>query len=668
MAFWTRASGAAYSLSAVAGALAACAGIAGAQHRGPAAPPMTASAAPVAAPVAVAGTHPLTAEDLETFLDGFMPLQIGRADIAGAVVSVVKDGHVLFEKGYGYADVGAKRRVSADSTLFRPGSISKLFTWTAVMQQAELGKLDLDRDINDYLDFKIPAPFGKPITIRDLMTHRPGFEETVKDLAVDTASQLRPAGEYLRTHMPAEIFAPGTVPAYSNYGATLAGYIVERVSGQSFDDYVEQHILGPLQMAHSTFRQPLPPALAPLMSRGYDLASGDSQPFELIEVAPAGSMSTAADDIAHFMIAQLGDGTYGTGRILQPATLAAMHARQPGWPDAMHAFALGFYEESQNGHRIIGHGGDTQAFHSDLHLILDADVGFFVSYSSIGRDDVSPRTTVFDAFMNRYFPAPGPPAPTLSTAAADARTVAGAYEASRRAETNILSALTMLSEVTLSFDPKDSTLLSVDEKGLDGQPVHYREVGPMRFAAVGGHDELAFTTDATGRRIAYTTFPFEIYQQVDHGLNRKTFNELLLGVCLGIITLTLLGWPAGAMIRKHFGRRLALDPDARRHRLIGRVVSLGIALFVVVLIALANKLNGLSGLGAAGDTELHALQILGVLCVVGALAVAYTARLSWRDRTRWVWARGWDVMLTVSCLGFTWFIIHWHLLNFNLQY
>ena len=619
-------------------------------------------------PVVAAGTHALTAEDLETFLDGFMPLQIGRADIAGAVVSVVKDGHILFEKGYGYADVAAKRPVAPESTLFRPGSISKLFTWTAVMQQAELGKLDLDRDVNGYLDFKIPASFGKPITLRDLMTHRPGFEETVKDLAVDTASDLRPIGQYLRTHIPAQIFAPGTVPAYSNYGATLAAYIVERVSGQPFDDYVVQHILGPLQMVHSTFRQPLPPALAPLMARGYDLASGDSQPFELVEVAPAGSMSTSADDITHFMIAQLGDGSYGAGRILQPGTLAAMHTRQAGWPDAMHAFALGFYEESQNGHRIIGHGGDTQVFHSDLHLILDANVGFFVSYNSIGRDDVSPRTTVFDAFMDRYFPAPGPPAPTLATAAADARAVAGVYEASRRFETNILSALTMLSEVTLSLDPKDSTLVSADEKGLNGQPVHYREVGPMRFAAVGGHEELAFTTDATGRRIAYTTFPFEIYQQVDRRLNRKTFNEALLSICAGIIALTLIGWPAGAMIRKHFGRPLVLDPNARRHRLIGRVVCLAIALFAVVLVVLVNKLNGLSGLGAHGDTEVHTLQVLGVLCALGALAVAYTVRMSWRDRTRWVWARVWDGMLTVSCLGFAWFLIHWHLLNFNLQY
>ena len=363
MAPWTRPGVAARSLCTVA-AISAYAGIAVAQHRPPAAPAVP---VPVVAP-APPGAHALTAEDLESFLDGLMPLQIRNADIAGAVVAVVKDGHVLFEKGYGYADVAAKRPVIADSTLFRPGSISKLFTWTAVMQQVEAGKLDLDRDVNAYLDFKIPASFGRPITLRDLMTHRPGFEETVKDLAVDTATQLRPIGQYLRTHVPAQIFAPGTVPAYSNYGATLAAYIVERVSGQSFDDYVEQHILTPLQMAHSTFRQPLPAAFVPLLSNGYDLGSQEPKPFELIEVAPAGAMTTSADDITHFMIAQLGDGSYGGGRILQPATLAKMHERQTGWPDSMHAFALGFYEESQNGHRIIGHGGDTQVFHSDLHL------------------------------------------------------------------------------------------------------------------------------------------------------------------------------------------------------------------------------------------------------------------------------------------------------------
>src|SRR5258705_11328931 len=132
-------------------------------------------------------TSRITAEDLDAFLEGIMPLQLEREDIAGAVISVVKDGEVIFKKGYGYADVKNKKQVSPESTLFRPGSVSKLFTWTAVMQLVEQGKLDLDRDVNEYIDFKIPAKFGKPITLRNLMTHTPGFEDTAKDLFVAKA-------------------------------------------------------------------------------------------------------------------------------------------------------------------------------------------------------------------------------------------------------------------------------------------------------------------------------------------------------------------------------------------------------------------------------------------------------------------------------------------------
>ncbi|HEX4545969.1 MAG TPA: serine hydrolase domain-containing protein, partial [Candidatus Acidoferrum sp.] len=177
----------------------------------------------------------LTATDLDSFLDGFMPQQIEKADIAGAVIAVVKDGKIIFEKGYGYSDAEKKTPVSPQDTLFRPGSISKLFTWTAVMQQVEQGKLDLDRDVNDYLDFKIPQTFGKPTTLRDIMTHRSGLEETIKDLFVSSEKDLTPIAQYLPSHLPAQIFPPGTIPAYSNYATTLAAYIVQRVSGEPFD-------------------------------------------------------------------------------------------------------------------------------------------------------------------------------------------------------------------------------------------------------------------------------------------------------------------------------------------------------------------------------------------------------------------------------------------------
>ena len=194
----------------------------------------------------------MTTQDLNAFFGGLIPYAIHRDDIAGAVVVVVKDGKVIFSHGYGYADLAKRTPVIPDQTMFRPGSVSKLFTWTAVMQLVQAGKINLDADVNTYIDFKIPEKFGKPITMRNLMTHTPGWEDVAGDLILQKSSELYPIREYLIKKMPNAIYPPGTVIAYSNYGATLAGYIVQRVSGVPFDQYVANHIFKPLRMAASS--------------------------------------------------------------------------------------------------------------------------------------------------------------------------------------------------------------------------------------------------------------------------------------------------------------------------------------------------------------------------------------------------------------------------------
>jgi len=214
--------------------------------------------APATVPTVNASPASLTKADVDAWLDGFMPYAMASGDLPGAVVVVVKDGHVLTERGFGFADRKARKPVDPARTLFRPGSISKLFTWTAVMQQVQAGKIDLDADVNTYLDFKIPPAFGKPITMRNLMTHTAGFEETVKYLITANPKLLKPLDQVLKRWVPDRIYAPGAMPAYSNYGASLAGYIVERVSGEKFEDYIQRHIMAPLGMNHSSFAQPLP--------------------------------------------------------------------------------------------------------------------------------------------------------------------------------------------------------------------------------------------------------------------------------------------------------------------------------------------------------------------------------------------------------------------------
>ena len=201
----------------------------------PALQPPASSAAPPPADAMPGPTERLTATDLEAWLDGFMPYALEQTDVAGSVVVVVKDGRVLLQKGYGFADLAKRTPVDAERTLFRPGSISKLFTWTAVMQLVEQGKLDLDADVNQYLDFKIPAYDGKPVTLRNIMTHTAGFEEVLKNLISEDTKNVPTIGAYLKAWTPKRIFVAGTTPAYSNYATALAGYVVERTSGLDFD-------------------------------------------------------------------------------------------------------------------------------------------------------------------------------------------------------------------------------------------------------------------------------------------------------------------------------------------------------------------------------------------------------------------------------------------------
>ncbi len=355
------------------------------------------AAARAASPAAAESAHPLDRADLETWLDGMVPYALKAGDMAGAVVVVVKDGTVLLEKGYGFADVGQKLRMDPEQTMVRIGSTSKLFAWTAVMQLVEQGKLDLDRNINDYLDFKIPNDFGKPITLRDLMNHRGGFEEGLKDILWTNPHGVPSTEAYLKEHKRPMLFAPGEVPAYSNYGAALAGYIVERISKEPYERYIERHILVPLGMTHTSFDQPLPERFAAAVSKGYRTASAPPGPYELIVTRPAGSGTTTLADMSRFMLAHLQDGHFGDTEILQADTAKRMHSPSQEAPPGFATMAHGFFRELHNGRTVIGHGGDTIFFHNEFDLLPAEGVGIDFTFNSRGRGEAGiscPRIAV----------------------------------------------------------------------------------------------------------------------------------------------------------------------------------------------------------------------------------------------------------------------------------
>ena len=610
-------------------------------------------------------SHALTADDLAAFTDGIVPMQLKRENIAGGVVIVVKDGKVLFEKGYGYSDVDKKIPVTPE-TGFRPGSVSKLFTWTAVMQLVEQGKIDLDRDINDYLDFKIPATFPKPITMRNLMTHTAGFEEAIKDLIITHQSAPVSIGEYLKTHMPARIFPAGTTPAYSNYGATLAGYIVERISGMPFDDYVDKNIFLPLGMTHTSFRQPLPDAMQPMMSKGYRLGSGEAKPYEIIRAEPAGSSATTAEDISHFMFAHLQNGEYNGVHILKPETVALMHSAQFGVNPNLPKMCLGFYEQTRNGHRMVGHGGDTQFFHSDLYLMPDQNLGFFVSFNSAGRGETEQRTNLFNAFLDRYFPYTPPAGVKQPDPDGDAKLVAGEYLTSRRPATNVLSFFAFLENLKVA-PGKDGTIVVDGFKGINQVPKTWEEIGPLLYREKGGQDLVGFTKDADGHFVLAMDYPFMVWTEISL-LDSKGFNTFLLVFATVVSFTTLLFWPFAAWIRKHYQHPLVLDQRQRRMRWGIRIVAAFDLAFIAGWLIIMVGSGGSPLFDASLDPTLRLVQIFGWLGTLGTLFTLFAVFKMWGAAGEWWLSRLGNVTIALSALSFSWFLLHWHMLHFSLLY
>ena len=630
---------------------------------------LAACAAALVLQAATAGAATLDRADLETWLDGMVPYALKAGDMAGAVVVVVKDGTVLLEKGYGFADVSKKLPMDPEQTMVRIGSTSKLFTWTAVMQLVEQGKLDLDRNINDYLDFTIPNDFGKPVTLRDLMNHRGGFEEGLKDILWTNPHGVPSTEAYLKEHKRPMLFAPGEVPAYSNYGAALAGYIVERISKEPYERYIERHILVPLGMTQTTFDQPLPERFSALVSKGYRAASAPPGPYELIVTRPAGSGTTTAADMSRFMIAHLQDGHFGDTEILQADTAKRMHSPSEQAPPAFAAMAHGFFRESHNGRTVIGHGGDTIFFHNEFELLPAEGVGIDFTFNSRGRDNAVylAREALFDGFMDRYFPNSAAPVdpPALPTAVADAQVIAGRYESSRRVEHGFLSLFYVLQQSVIAANP-DGT---ISVPGMfTPEPVTYREIGPQLWRRAGGTQQLMLQTVSGVKTIVDGGDPTSVLQAVP--LKRSSVLNLtvLILACL-ILIWTLLAWLLSPWLRPPKNIPDDLIPQVRRLRLLLRAAAAFDVLYLICWFMILRPVLSLEldFYGRSLDPIVGTLEAAGLLAIAAAVLGIWSAwRLSRLNIPRRL-PLG-SFVIAAGLLGVVWTGIIGGLIRFSLNY
>lgn len=568
------------------------------------------------------GSGPTNPAELAAFLDGVMEIQLDEHRTAGAVVSVVKDGELFFARGYGYADWEERQKVDPEMTLFRIGSVTKLFVWTSVMQLVEEGVLDLDTDMNEYLKgIRIPDTYDEAVTLRHVMTHSAGFEDHVVGLFSNREEDLRPLAEVLAEQLPARVRPPGEVASYSNHATALAALVVQQVSGVPWDEFVQARILDPLGMEQASFAQPLPEELANDMSGGYVGRGRDfvEKNFEFIPIYPAGSASASGTAMAKFMIAHLQHGRLGDARILEEGTARRMHSELFRMAPEVNPMAHGFYEMSAHGKRIIGRGGDTFWFHSQLALFPGEDLGVFVSYNSRGGGSATGQ--FMEAFLDHYFPRETEIPEPREERTGDLDAFTGRFRANRFSHTTLAKAAAV---ATVSVNAtEDGTLKTMDSEWIP--------VGPLTFGEKYGDRTLVFREGKAGEvtHMFRSDLPIMAFERVPW--TEHPILHLVIAFFWGVMAVgTLVAWPLGWAARKWYGvKGEELERIPRRARM---MLWLAAFLFLVGLVLSATDENFI-----AVEIPAH-VKVLLLLPILGAgltlLALAYAVRLYRRKEGR----------------------------------
>ncbi len=637
--------------------------------------PVMAQASPVESGAKSAATSaqvqgPSDSLELQAFLDGLIGKQMEESHIEGAAVSVVKDGQLFFAKGYGYADREQGLPFDPESSLFPIGSISKLFTATAVMQLAEQGRLDPDADINEYLDFRVPDTYPQPITLKHLLTHTAGFEERLLEFDALSPADLKPTREWLISHMPSRVRPPGELAAYSNYGTSLAGYIVARVSGESYDQYIQQRILDPLGMIHTTAQMPPPADLRAHAAVGYTYEDGAFQRFPeylaQTAIVPAGGMESSATDMGRFMIAHLQNGRYSAVeapevRILGEVTAQRMHSPLYVPDPRIPGTAYAFFDFSDNGQRTLGHSGGSHPFYTLLLLLPDQNLGVFVAYDGAAGGDLTLQHLGFQrAFFDHYYPAS--PVEAIQPAAdftERASRFVGSYRVTAMSYTTLEKVQGLMGGAVEIRNPGDNTLLMATPWGN----WRFVEAAPLYFRQVDGQFSLLFHADDQGRitRLYTSLTPMYTFEKLEW-YETPGFNMGLLLACI-LAFLSMIGAASIRYVRRRRapGGETNSAPGGSR---VGQWIVLGISLadvlFVVGTVLWGNPAP-LFGISMIYKVVLG----LGVLAAALTLGALVCAALAWKGKYWNLGRRLHYTLVTVAAVAFVWFLNYWNLLGWR---
>lgn len=604
---------------------------------------------------AVQPAAPADGTRLRGYVDGVMAALIAAGEIPGATVLIIQDGKVALKAGYGYADIRAHTRVDPDRTRFRVASISKVVTATAVMQLVEGGRIDLNADVNTYLaGFKIAPTYPEPVTLSHILTHTAGFDDRYLGIGAPMSQMIEPLGQYLARSMPPRVLPPGKTFLYSNHAYGLAGHIVESVSGQEFNAYVQTSIFDPLKMQASTFGvpYPLPQDIAVPYFKGGNEGGFTRGELDRVRFGPAGDLLTTAGDMAQFMLAHLGKGTLGDEQILAEQTAERMHAEHFSQIEGLDGWAYGFMEGQRNGVRWLGHDGSWIGFCAQLVMVPETKSGFFVAYNADCHFTASApiRKTLFDLL---WPPKTEVVADTAPTSELRARSVVGTYMAVRRArgDFTIMGAAATQMKVTAPGDGRLSVLIpSAGREFLFLPQANGTWINPdfgWKAAAL---------ADGRGQAMQFVV-ESNVYDRVV-GAGEWALWSIALAVVIGLCLMAIWGWTSGFLSRQFFG-----EPQAVITFLPRITAFLAAGLTIASLVTMAALLSDDAPLSILHGPTPMLMVLLSVPVAVAVLAVPMViwSMTGFGDGNRARTAQVGYAILTIAILVFVAFAWQWGL-------
>jgi CubicO group peptidase (beta-lactamase class C family) len=593
---------------------------------------------------------------VEAFVDGAVKSTMKKHHSPSGVVAVMKDGELVFSKGYGFIDVEKRIPVDPATSLFRPGSISKLFTWVSVMQLVEKGKLDLNIDVNQYLrTFKVKDTWpGQPVTLRDIMTHTAGFEDGgIGYLIIDDPDRIIPLAEALAKYQPERVNPPGLHSAYSNWATALAGLIVSNVSGDDFNQYVQKNIFDVLGMTGSSFVEPLPPKLNANMAKAYKYQADKYVEinYEIISnFGPAGALATTAADMTLFARAILGDGEHKGARILKAETLQQMTNEGFAHDARIRGMGLGFIKRQfgPDGFDNFGHDGGTTVFIS--HFGLSRSEGFMLYSSFSGPGAGATHRALVQPFYDEFFPREVPTIEPPSDFGDRAQKYAGKYNAWRSSFNGIEAIIRPLTSINVVPMPDNTLMIGASR---------YVEVDKNLFRGVDSYDQFSFQEDENGN----------ITDLVQDGLGvnqyfRAPFYETMsfTNIMIGLSLVVFLGVFLRLGYQWRTFRTLT-GPEKSAQRASIAVATLNILFLIILGITVSGGIQPLM-------YEIPVLFKVGlILPLLGLIATGHQLYMTvqiWRAGL--LAGTGARIRYSIVCaagLFFVWFYYYWNLLGFN---